>query len=286
MRKLGRKLSWLITGCSRGLGMAMAERVLAEGDLLLATARDTSTLEPLARRFPQTLKRYTLDVTDAQAADDAVSLAVEAFGGLDVLVNNAGYGHIAPFEQVEADDFRAQIEANLFGVVNLTRAVLPIMRSRRAGHIINISSIGGRIGAPGLTAYQSAKWAVSGFTESLSQETGAFGVKVISIEPGGMRTDWGATARGKTFDILADYESTVGAFLARMDDFVGQEVGDPAKIAGVIFDLSRRQDLPQHLILGSDALAVFERGDAARRKAAEEWLPVSRSVDVDNAAIS
>jgi NAD(P)-dependent dehydrogenase (short-subunit alcohol dehydrogenase family) len=262
------------------------EKALIEGDKVLATARNLQTLDDLVSAFPDTLSTFALDVTNPQEAQAAVDAALTAFGRLDVLVNNAGYGLIAPFEQADAPSFRDQIETNFFGVVNTTRSALPIMRAQRGGHIINISSVGGRAGAPGLSAYQAAKWAVSGFTESVSQELAPFDVHMISVEPGGMRTDWGATAQVQTSELLPEYLPSVGAFLDLMTKFVGNEVGDPMKIAKVVFDLTRKEDLPMHLVLGSDAVHVLANSEAARQKAAEEWAEVSRSTDFDHCDIS
>ena len=182
---------WLITGSANGLGRNIAEAVLAHGDRLIATARKPQQLSALKEQYGGQVVTATLDVTDAAAAEAAVKLAVAEFGRLDVLVNNAGYGNVAPFEQTTPEAFKAQIDTNFYGVVNLARAALPVMRGQRSGHIINISSVGGRIATPGLSAYQSAKWAVGGFTEVLAMEAAAFGVKVIAVEPGGMRTNSG-----------------------------------------------------------------------------------------------
>ncbi|MBW8807287.1 MAG: SDR family NAD(P)-dependent oxidoreductase, partial [Lysobacter sp.] len=175
---------WLVTGSNRGLGRDIAQAVLARGDRLFATARDPAQLADLVERYGERVRAFALDVVDAHAAHRAAREAVAAFGRIDVLVNNAGYGRMAPFEQTGEDEFRDQIETNLFGVVNLSRAVLPIMRAQRSGHIIQISSVGGRIGTPGLSAYQAAKWAVGGFSEVLAAETAGFGAKVCTLEPG------------------------------------------------------------------------------------------------------
>lgn len=280
------KRNWLVTGSSKGLGREIVQKALQEGDTVIATARNVSSLTSLAEHYPDTLRTFTLDVTDSRAAQAAVEFAIASFGKLDVLVNNAGYGHIVPFEQTDEQAFRAQVETNLFGVVNMTRSALPIMRRQRNGYIINISSIGGRVGAPGLSAYQSAKCAVSGFTESVAQEVRPFGVKMISVEPGGMRTDWGATANSEQIELLPDYTASVGAFLDMMPKFIGNEVGDPVKIAKVVFDLTHCESLPPHLILGSDALHVFAEREAERQKAAEDWREVSTSVDYESGDIS
>jgi NAD(P)-dependent dehydrogenase (short-subunit alcohol dehydrogenase family) len=270
---------WLITGAARGLGRSVAEAVLAAGDRLVATARDPGRLADLQKRYGDQLRTAVLDVTDAVAARAAVQTAVDGFGRLDVLVNNAGFGHVAPFEQMPDDDFRSQIDTNFYGVVNLTRAALLIMRRQRSGHIINVSSVGGRIGIPGLSAYQAAKWAVGGFTEVLAQEVAPLGIKVVAIEPGGIRTGWGEIARGHVPELLSDYKPTVGGMLEMLGGHIGNEAGDPEKVAQVIIRLAAHDNPPAHLLLGSDALHYFGQADAARNAAAEEWRSVSLSTD-------
>jgi NAD(P)-dependent dehydrogenase (short-subunit alcohol dehydrogenase family) len=270
---------WLITGAARGLGRSIAEAVLTAGDQLVATARDPNRLVDLEKRYGDQLRTAALDVTDATAAGAAVQAAIDGFGRLDVLVNNAGFGHVAPFEQAPEEDFRAQIDTNFFGVVNLTRAALPIMRRQRRGHIINISSVGGRIGTPGLSAYQAAKWAVGGFTEVLAQETKPFGVKGVSVEPGGMRTEWAEIARGQMPELLTDYEPSVGVLQNLFKQIAGNEASDPRRVAQVILHLAAHENPPAHLLLGSDALHYFGQVDAARAAAAEQWREVSLSTD-------
>src|SRR5258708_35415288 len=180
----------LTTGSRRGLGRALAEAVLAAGDKLVATARKPAQLTDLVDRYGGQVRAVALDVTDARAAGNAIQSAVDAFGRLDVLVNNAGYANVNSIEDMAAEDFREQVEANFFGVVNVTRAALPIFRTQRNGHIIQISSIGGRGATPGLSAYQSAKWAVGGFSGGLAKEVGPLGIKVTVVEPRGIRPDW------------------------------------------------------------------------------------------------
>jgi NAD(P)-dependent dehydrogenase (short-subunit alcohol dehydrogenase family) len=272
--------AWLITGAARGLGRSIAEAVLTSGDQLVATARDPSRLADLQKRYGDQLRTAALDVTDAAAGRAVVQAAIDGFGRLDVLVNNAGFGHVAPFEQAPEEDFRAQIDTNFYGVVNLTRAALPVMRRQRRGHIINISSVGGRIGTPGLSAYQAAKWAVGGFTEVLAQEARPFGVKVISVEPGGMRTQWVEIAQGQMPELLTDYEPSVGAIQNLLKQITGNEASDPDRVAQVILRLAAHENPPAHLLLGSDALHYFGQADAARAAAAEQWRAVSLSTDV------
>src|SRR5580692_9812052 len=168
---------WLVTGSASGLGRDISEAVLASGDRLLATARDPRRLNDLVERYGEQVCTAALDVADEAAAKAAVAKAVDALGGLDVLVNNAGYGDIAPFEQVSSDRFRALFDTNFFGVVSMTRAAIPIMRKQKSGYILQISSVGGRLATAGSASYHAAKWAVGGFTESLAQEVAPFGVK-------------------------------------------------------------------------------------------------------------
>jgi NAD(P)-dependent dehydrogenase (short-subunit alcohol dehydrogenase family) len=270
---------WLLTGASRGLGRAITETVLAAGDRLVAGARDPRTLADLASRYPETLRIATLDVTDPAAGEAAVGTALEAWGRLDVLVNNAGYGHIVPFEQMGVEAFRAQIETNFFGVVNLTRAAVPVMRQQRSGHIFQVSSVGGRIGNAGLSAYQAAKWAVGGFTEALAQELAPLGIRVTALEPGGMRTGWGTTAQSATPEVWPDYREAMDPMQALLDGIVGKELGDPAKVAQVILALAGHPNPPVHLLLGSDAVHYCGLVEAARSAAGERWRAVSQAVD-------
>jgi NAD(P)-dependent dehydrogenase (short-subunit alcohol dehydrogenase family) len=202
---------WLVTGSASGLGRNIAEAVLASDDRLIATARDPRRLVDLVEKYGDQVRNAPLDVADEAAACAAVQVAMDAFGRLDVVVNNAGFGDIAPFEQMSLDRFKALIDTNFYGVVYMTRAALPVMRKQRSGCILQISSVGGRVALPGSTGYHAAKWAVGGFTESLAQEVAPFGVKVCALEPGGMRTNWDARANENIPDLLPDYEPSVGA---------------------------------------------------------------------------
>ncbi|AJY44817.1 oxidoreductase [Martelella endophytica] len=278
--------TWLITGSARGLGLNIARAVLEAGDRLVATARNPERLEPLVAEFGDRVAPFALDVSDAAQAEKAVQFAIDTFGRLDVLVNNAGFGHFAPFEQSDPDHFRAQFETNFFGVVNMVRAALPHMRAQRSGHIINVSSVGGRIVGPGMAAYQSSKWAVSAFSEIIAKETGHLGIKTVSLEPGGMRTDWGQLARGDAPKLMADYEPAMGAMAEALNKVVGHEVGDPDKVAAVVLDLANSDHVPEHLLLGSDAWAMLHKVEEARGREATEWEAVTRSTDSDDADLS
>lgn len=270
---------WLITGSASGLGRDIAEAVLASGDRLVATARQPQQLDDLVRRYGEQVRAVALDVTDSAAAKAAVQVAVEAFGRLDVLVNNAGYGQFVAFEQTTEEAFRVEVETNFFGVVNLTRAALPVMRAQRSGHILQISSVGGRLGMPGLSAYQAAKWAVGGFTEVVAQEAAPLGIQICAVEPGGMRTNWAVRAGQGVPVVLEDYQASVGAIRALLDQHTGHETSDPQKVAQIILKLAYHLQLPQHLLLGSDALHYAGQAESARAAAGERWHAVSLASD-------
>ena len=271
--------TWLITGSSRGFGWELAKAVLDRGDNVVATARRPEQLDDLVRAHGDRVRAIALDVTDAGAARAAVQTAVEEFGRLDVVVNNAGYANSAPIEEIGDDDFRAQIETNLFGLVNVTRAALPVLRGQRSGHFLQFSSIGGRVGGtPGLAAYQTAKFGVEGFSEVLNNEVKPFGVKVTIVEPGAFRTDWGGSSM-RIEPVGEDYEQTVGAINRYRLDVDGRQPGDPARAARVILDIVDLDEPPLRLLLGRDAVRIA--GESARNRAAEaeKWAEVSESTD-------
>src|SRR5437660_5842390 len=272
---------WLVTGSASGLGRNIAEAVLAAGDRLVATARDPRRLEDLVQKYGDQVRTAALDVTDESAAQAAVQAAAAAFGRLDVVVNNAGYGDIAPFEQLSSERFKAVVDTNFYGVVNVTRAALPIMRTQKSGCILQISSVCGRLARPGNTPYHAAKWAVGGFTESLAQEVAPFGLKVCALEPGGMRTNWGARANQDTPDLLPDYEPSAGSVVKALEAYCAHETGDPVKVAQVILRLVAADRLPAHLLLGSDAAKNAGDAEATRAADAERWRDISVSTDFD-----
>ncbi len=275
---------WLITGAARGLGRSILEAALQDGGKVLATARDASRFADLQARYGERLTTFELDVTNGEQANEAVAEAVRRFGRLDVLVNNAGYGHIQPFEYTSDDDFRAQIETNFFGCVNLTRAAIPVMRKQGGGHIFQVSSAGGRISSPGLSAYQAAKWAVGGFSDVLGKEVAPFGIHICTLEPGGMRTEWGHEARTTMQNLPPDYLPSMGEFKALIDAYVGHEVGDPQRIAALVVALASRRAIPARLVLGSDAWQVVEAEEQARLKIMQTWKPVTLSADFGSAS--
>jgi NAD(P)-dependent dehydrogenase (short-subunit alcohol dehydrogenase family) len=269
---------WLITGSSRGLGRALAEVVLAAGHELVATARNPEQSADLVKRYGDRVHAVAVDVTDQRAADRAIKTAVEVFGRLDVLVNNAGYGNVCSIEDMSPDDFRAQVETNFFGVVNVTRAAIPMLREQRSGHIIQISSIGARTGAAGLSAYQSAKFAVEGFSEVLSKEVGPLGVRVTIVEPGGFRTDWAGSSM-KVDEIRPEYDDSVGYLARHVRAHDGKQQGDPFKAAHAILKIVEHDEPPLRLILGSDAVQIAERAAKATEEADLKWREISLSTD-------
>ena len=269
---------WLITGSSRGLGRALAEAVLARGHKLVATARNPRQLSDLVERYGDQVRAVALDVTDPSAATAAIGLAVDAFGRLDVLVNNAGYGDLAAIEDTTIEDFRAQIETNLFGVINVTKAAIPLMRRQGGGRILQFASIGGRVGPTGRGAYAAAKWGVEGFSEVLAKEVGPLGVKVTIIEPGGFRTDF-AGASTRIADDNPVYASTVGAVARFQRQYSGAQPGDPARAATAILDVASSDDPPLRLLLGTDAVCAAEEAERVRSESDKRWRRLSVSTD-------
>src|SRR6202048_1698356 len=269
---------WLITGSARGLGRAIAEGVLAAGDKLIAAARNPQQLSDLVARYGDHVRAVALDVTDEGAAIAAVQLAVDVFGRLDVLVNNAGYGNLAAIEDTTIEDFRAQVETSLCGVVNLTKAAIPVMRRQGAGRIFQFSSVGGRVGPIGRGAYAAAKWGVGGFSEGLAKEAGAVRIKATSIEPGGFRTEFA----GSSQTILADnpaYASTVGAVARFQREYDGAQPGDPKKAAAAVLNIARLDEPPMRLLLGHDAVRAAAEAERTRAGADRKWRSLSESTD-------
>jgi NAD(P)-dependent dehydrogenase (short-subunit alcohol dehydrogenase family) len=262
---------WLITGSGNGLGRDIAEAALAAGATVVAGARRMEELAPLAAQYGERVKPVKLEVRDETAAKAAVQLAVDTFGRLDVLVNNAGYGQFAPFEQMSAEDFQAIVNTCFYGVLYTTRAAVPVMRKQQGGHIFQVSSVGGRLAVPGNSPYHAAKAAVGSFSDSLAMEVAPFGVKVCTLEPGGIRTNWARRAVHNAPDLLPEYESTVGSFLKMLRGLEGHLEGDPRKIADVIVQLANSDEVPVRLILGVDAEKRVQRAEAARAAEADKW---------------
>ncbi|MGW5464082.1 SDR family NAD(P)-dependent oxidoreductase [Streptomyces sp. NPDC003996] len=273
---------FLVTGSSRGLGREIVTLALAAGHRVMATARDPRTLEDLAATYGDQVRPARLDVTDADAAERVVGETVDAFGRLDVVVNNAGQGDRVSLEDTTLEAFRRQIDTNFYGTVYLSRAAVPVLRHQGGGRIIQISSLGGRIGSPGMTAYQSAKWAVGGFSEVLAAEVAPMNIKVTVLEPGGMRTDW-AGASMHTPPISEPYQATVGTAAEAMQNFAQEANGDPAKVAQVVLTVADLDEPPLRLLLGSDAYTYGRAAWTRRLEEDEKWRYLSVSTDHDQA---
>jgi len=274
---------WLITGSGNGLGRNIAEAALRAGDSVVAGARRIEELEPLVAQYGERIKPVTLEVRDEAAAKAAVQAAVDTFGRLDVLVNNAGYGQFAPFEQMSAEDFKAVVDTCFYGVVYTTRAAIPVMRKQKSGYIFQVSSVGGRMAIAGNTPYHAAKWAVGGFSDALAMEVAPFGVKVCTLEPGGIRTNWARRAGEKAPELLPEYEASVGQIMKLLRSIDGRAEGDPNRIADVIVRLANSDEVPLRLVLGVDAETRVQNAERARASEAEKWRELTQSTVFEDA---
>jgi len=272
---------WLVTGSSRGLGRHVVEAALERGDRVVATARRPEVLDDLVSTYGESLRTVAHDVAVPAQASVAVKAALDAFGRLDVVVNNAGYADLASVEDMSHQAFRDQLETVFFGTVHTTKAALPILREQGAGHIINVTSVGSRMATPGLSAYQSAKWATAGFSAVLAAEVTPLGIRVTSLEPGGMETDWAGSSMHVP-EVSEPYQQTVGA-AAAMHDASWRPLGDPAKVAQVILQVADMDEPPSRLLLGSEAYAYATAAARAQLASDEQWRQLSRSTDRDDA---
>jgi NAD(P)-dependent dehydrogenase (short-subunit alcohol dehydrogenase family) len=271
--------TWFITGASRGFGALVAERALARGDAVVATARNpkavTERLGSHEKLFP-----VTLDVTDEAQSTAAAAAAVERFGRIDVLLNNAGFGLMGAVEESSAAEVEAVYRTNVFGLLNVTRAVLPHMRKARSGRILNISSIGGYRGAAGFGVYSSTKFAVEGLSEALHAELGPLGIHVTVVEPGYFRTDFlDASSLSVSPTLIGDYDATAGKVRRIAADLSHNQLGDPAKLADVLITLADAQNPPVRLPIGSDTVAAIEAKHISDAAILTEWRKVSISTD-------
>lgn len=273
---------WFITGSSRGLGRSLTEAVLASGDNVAATARNTQALDDLVAQYPKQLKVISLDVTNYDAVHQAVTDTIAHFGRIDVLVNNAGFGITGAAEGFTNEQVRSQLETNLYAPIEITRAVLPHMRKQRSGRILQISSIGGRVGNPGVSIYQSAKFGLAGFSEALAKEVAPLGILVTCVEPGGFRTDWAGDSMSYAPEVEG-YEETVGVRANYFKSGNFKPVGDPAKAAKVMVELATNPEPPIHLVLGSEAIGMLKIANQTRDAEMEKWINVSVSTDHDDA---
>jgi len=276
---------WFVTGSSRGLGRTLVEAILAAGDKVIATARKPEELKDLSAIYDDRIRAVKLDVTSPEEVEQAVATAVETFGRIDVLVNNAGYGFLGAFEEMSDQEFKGQIDTNFWGVVNVTRAILPHLRQQGSGHIIQITSVGGRSAFPGLSGYHAAKFAVEGFSEALALEVKPLGLKVTIVEPGGFRTDWAGTSMAFAKPIEA-YAPTLGFMREQLQLRNGNQPGDPRKAARAILELAAMPEAPLRLPLGNDAMAVLRNGYQTSAEELERWAEITKSTDFDDLTVS
>ncbi len=274
---------WFITGCSTGFGREIAKEVLSRGWRAVVTARDKTKVADLAGDNNNALA-LALDVTDQAQVRAAVGQAEQTFGGIDVLVNNAGYGYLAAIEEGEDAEIRAMFEANFFGLADTIRAVLPGMRKAGSGHIVNITSVGGIVGFPGSGYYAATKFAVEGLTDSLAKEVAPLGIKVTAVEPGPFRTDWAGRSLKQTSQPIAAYEQTAGARRKQTAGYSGQQPGDPVRAARAIIEAVQASNPPAHLVLGKPGLG-FVRDKLARLQAdLDTWEATTLGADFPETA--
>jgi NAD(P)-dependent dehydrogenase (short-subunit alcohol dehydrogenase family) len=276
---------WFITGSSRGLGRAFTEVALGAGHLVVATARKPEQLADLSKTYGDRVRTVRLDVTSPAEVERAVVAAKEAFGRIDVVVNNAGYGFVGAFEEMTSDEFKGQIDTNFWGVVHVTRAVLSVLREQGFGHIIQVTSVGGRLGVPGLSGYHAAKFAVEGLSEALAQEIKPIGLKLTIVEPGGFRTDWAGSSMAFAKPMRA-YAPVMDAIRGYMGQHSGHHPGDPRKAGHVLLELVETEQPPLRLPLGKDAIMFLRNSCEANRDELGRWADISGSTDFDDVTAS
>lgn len=271
--------TWLITGCSTGLGRALAIAVLEAGHDAVITARDPQVLAELGDSYPETAAVVPLDVRDHDQVVAAVEVAKDRFGGIDVLVNNAGYGYRSALEEGDPAEVEQLFATNFFGAVDVMKQVLPGMRERGAGTIVNVSSIAGRTSQPGSGYYSATKFALEGASDALSKEVGPLGVRVVIVEPGGFRTDFAGRSLTQSAEPIGDYADTAGLRRKENATIDGRQPGDPVRAAQAILQVVASDDPPLRLLLGSDALRRAEGELVGQRADIDAWVDVTRSTD-------
>jgi len=270
---------WFITGCSTGFGRELAKHLLENGYRVAVTARSVEKVGDLVELAPDRALAIGLDVTDKEQVVEAVAKAEEHFGRIDVLVNNAGFGYFGAIEESDEAEVRAMLETNFWGLAEMTRAVLPKMRGRRSGTIVNISSIGGFVGFPGVGFYNATKFAVNGFSESLKKELEPLGIKVVLVQPSGFRTDWAGRSANDATNTIADYAKTAGANQAAIRGYSGNQPGDPVRAAKAIVAAVEAEEPPFNLLLGKAALKNARLKIEALQEEFDKWAETSEGAD-------
>ena len=270
---------WFVTGCSTGFGREFVRAALAHGFRVVATARNPKKLDGLTAGHEDKAKALALDVTNAAQIKQAVSEAERAFGRIDVLVNNAGYGYMAAVEEGEEKDIRAIFETNFFGLAAMIRAVLPGMRARRHGCIVNVASVGGIVGFAGSGYYAATKFAVEGLSQSLAKEVEPLGIRVLVVEPGPFRTDWAGRSLKQSGTFISDYEQTSSARRREMAGYSGKQAGDPARAAEAVIEAVQSPTPPLHLVLGRAGFDNVENQLKSMLQEVERWKPTTLAAD-------
>ena len=274
---------WFITGCSTGIGREIARAALEAGHSVAVTARDASAVADFAEEFGERAITLPLDVTDRVQITVAAAATEEAFGVIDVLVNNAGYGYMAAVEEGDDAEVRKLFDTNYFGVVDTLKAVLPGMRERRAGHIVNISSMTGLVANPPNAYYSSTKFALEALTEALSKEVAPLGIKVTAIEPGAFRTDWASRSMQESSTPIGDYDENVGTRKTMIKEFAAHLPGDPRKVAEAVLMVTTLDEPPLRLLLGRDVLAAVREKIATMTASIDQWESVTKNVNFPKA---
>ncbi|WP_408291343.1 oxidoreductase [Paraburkholderia sp. RL17-373-BIF-A] len=271
--------TFLITGVSSGFGRAFAQAALDAGHTVVGTVRNEAARDAFTALAAERAHAVVLDVTDFEAIAPAVAAITQTVGPIDVLVNNAGYGHEGTLEESPLGDLRRQFDVNVFGAVAMIKAVLPVMRERRSGHIINITSMGGFITMPGIAYYCGSKFALEGITDALAKEVAGFGIKVTAVAPGSFRTDWAGRSMVRASRSVADYDTLFDPIREAREAKSGKQAGDPHKAAQALLEIVAAKNPPVHLLLGNDALDLVKTKLAALNEEIEQWEPLSRSTD-------
>ena len=270
---------WFITGCSTGFGRELAKHLLENGYRVAVTARSSEKVRDLVAINPENALDISLDITNKGQVADAVSKAEEHFGRIDVLVNNAGFGYFGAIEESDEAEVRSMFETNFWGLAEMTRAVLPGMRERRSGTIVNVSSIGGFVGFPGVGFYNATKFAVNGFSESLRKELEPLGIKVVLVQPSGFRTDWAGRSANDATNTITDYAETAGANQAAIRGYSGNQPGDPVRAAKAIVAVVEAEEPPFNLLLGKAALKNARLKVDGLREEFDKWAETSEGAD-------
>ena len=274
---------WFITGSNSGFGRSLTEAVLEKGYKVVATTRHPEEIEDLVKQYPDTVKAVSLDITKADEINSAIDTALQTFGQIDVLVNNAGFGTLGAVEEIEDKQVRQQFEVNCFGTLNLTKALLPHFRQKKSGHILNVSSVGGFTSFPGTGIYCATKFAIEGYSEALAKELTPLGIELTLVEPGAFRTDFAGDSLATPENLIDDYQETAHKFVKMQEEMSGEQPGDPDKAAQAMIKVVESDNPPMRLVLGEDALKATRQKIETFQKELDEWEKVTLSTSFEDA---